>query len=80
MAKLTADYIFDHATTVHTYESFGRHIVSAVLAQAKEQIGTAESDELTVPMEFRLTPSPNDCLLLWNGIFMVHVRPGPVRD
>jgi hypothetical protein len=80
MPKLTADYISDHANTVHSYDSFGRQTVSAVLAAAKAQLGKGESEELTVPMEFRVTPTANGCLLVWNGEWMVHVRPGPVYE
>jgi hypothetical protein len=81
MPKLTADYISDHAGTVHSYDSYGRQVVSAVLAKAKAQLGDGESDEITVPMEFRVTPTPNGCLLVWNGEWMVHAVPyGPVRD
>jgi hypothetical protein len=80
MSKLSAEYIADHASSVHTYDSFGRLIVSSILDQAQQTVGKGEADEMKVQLEFRVTPTSIGCLLVWNGQYNVHVMRRPTLE
>jgi len=55
---LTQEYILDHAAGVHTYESFGRGIVQAMLMGAAEQVKqSGQMDEVVLDAKVHITPN-----------------------
>ena len=65
MSKLTAQYIDNHSNEIHTFDSFGRNVISKILSDAKKNVGTGEADEITVKLEFKVRPVPAfDCILV----------------
>lgn len=49
--NLTASYIDDHMTNVHTYESFARTLVEMIMAEARDK-ATGGEQEITISVDF----------------------------
>jgi hypothetical protein len=68
---LTAEYIENHALTVHTMESFGRTLVAYALSQAQKQAAKAGTPPSQIEVSIPLVVKPT-----LQGCVSVHIPGG----
>ena len=54
--KLTREYIEQHSTEVHTYESFGRSLIAQALKECINKVGVTPGDTVTIEPKIIVKP------------------------
>lgn len=54
--KLTKEYIEQHSTEVHTYESFGRSLIAQALKECINKVGVTPGDTVKIDSNIIVKP------------------------
>lgn len=55
--NLTAQYVDEHSGDIHTYESFGRGVIAAIIGSAREALASkVDADSVDFDAQVSITP------------------------